>query len=346
MTSTPITIRPETPAASQLQELNKNILDHAESIYKGEQENAGKSDINTMLGTGRYDSKGRLVHKNAAWDGLGWLGGRSKVIQGIINDTSRRNALLEGPDGQGRYQSLTWIDRNIHKITDEDVTKALHNWQISERNKDPELRKGLRELTPEQRSQVTSLTPLGDVEEMITKRREYKDLEERVRGMDLSPEGQVLRDQLLQGQDGKPLSTKDLKALETKLIPLTRKDIRASQVHDSKMQTAESTRNVSEGTLELSRLQERNSNKLQNAKIDLENEKIDYEWRKAQADRDYEWRSAEADRELKKTLTMLGLDDKAAEREMRYQEREEQNRQLMILQLLKGLQNIGGAFAN
>ena len=54
--------------------------------------------------------------------------------------------------------------------------------------------------------------------------------------------------------------------------------------------------------------------------------------------------TAEADRELKKTLTMLGLDDRAAEREMRYDERQEQNRQLMILQLLKGLQQAGSIF--
>ena len=127
MTSTPITIRMKddlpdvTENGKKLQTLPQSILDHAEQIYKGEQENAGKSDLNTALGTGRYDSEGKLRHNNAAYDGLGWLGGRAKAIQALIEDTNRRESFMDGPNGQGRYSGLNWIDRHIHKISDEDI---------------------------------------------------------------------------------------------------------------------------------------------------------------------------------------------------------------------------------
>ena len=65
----------------------------------------------------------------------------------------------------------------------------------------------------------------------------------------------------------------------------------------------------------------------------------------ANANRDYEWRSAEADRDLKKTLSMLGLDDKRDARRERSEERAAQDRQMFILQLMKGLGNLGGSMA-
>ena len=57
----------------------------------------------------------------------------------------------------------------------------------------------------------------------------------------------------------------------------------------------------------------------------------------ANADRDYKYRAAEADRELKKELALLGFEDKAADRRYDREERRDQNRQLLIMQMMKGL---------
>ena len=288
MTSTPITLRlkddiPDvTDAGKKLQTLPQSILDHAEQIYKGEKENAGKADLNTALGTGRYDSKGNLRHNNAAYDGLGWLGGRGKAIQAIIEDEVRREALLDGPNGQGRYSGLNWVDRYIHKITDEDMTKALHRDQIRARRNNEGFQTDLDELTPEQRAGVTSLTPVRNVQKMAQEERDYEALETRVRAMDL---GGTSLDELVKRNNGERISKADLEQLETDLKPLQAPEIRATQSHDSRMQTEQSTRDtnestarVNEGTLALAETKERNSNTLANAEIDFGNRKLDYEW--------------------------------------------------------------------
>ena len=90
---------------------------------------------------------------------------------------------------------------------------------------------------------------------------------------------------------------------------------------------------------------ELNNTAIQMAEIDFKNKTNEYNWRTANADRDYQWRSDEADRDLKATLTQLGYEDKRDERALSREDRRAENRQLMLLQLMKGLGNLGGAMA-
>ena len=123
----------------------------------------------------------------------------------------------------------------------------------------------------------------------------------------------------------------------------------------SRLDTAKTTRDVASGRLQLERESEANDVALANSKIQHANEVLDYnwrtgnadrdyKWRSEQADRDYRWRSDEADREQRKVLTMLGLEDKGDARRERSEERQAQNQQLFILQLMKGLSGLGQSF--
>lgn len=347
MTSTPITLRLNddlpavTTAGAELNALNKNILDHAKEIYEGEGKNKGKQDLNTLVGTGRYDSKGNLRHANAVWDGLGWLSGRQKVIDALLNDTTRLESFREGPNNSGRYSGLNWVDRHIHKISDEDITKGLHRMDIRARNNSSEYREGLRDLTPQQRASVTSLTPLEDVQEMVKTEREYKALIDQIKAMDLSAEGNTRRATALAGKNGQRISQDDLELLATELLPMQRSDIRAVQAHDSQMDTEQTTRDVSTGTLDLQRSQEANNNAIRRSEIDYNNAKLQQDTDIANLKLKYEYDSANFDRELKRDLALLGLDSQREERQYRSERDQAQDRQMFILQLMKGLGGLG-----
>ena len=98
-------------------------------------------------------------------------------------------------------------------------------------------------------------------------------------------------------------------------------------------------------TADLAELTARNDMKIAEAEIDFKNSTNLYNWKTANADRDYNWRTAEADREMKKDLALLGFKDKDADRRYDREESREERRQLMLLQMLKGLQNLGGSLA-
>ena len=347
MTSTPVTLRlkddtipPVTEAGSELKGLRNSILKEAERIYKGEKEhNSGKGGWSPM-GT-RVDSKGNTITAGTIYDPMNVTGARSKIIQGLLNDETRLKALQQGMDANGRYSGLNWVDRYIHKITDEDITKALHNRQIKLREDDTQFQDDLRELTPEQRAKVTSLTPVSEVRRLATDERQLDTLTETVRGMDLSPEGQALRDQLLKGKDGQRLSAEDLKALETTLKPYQRTDIRTVAEHDSKMDTARTSREVSTGTLDLNRKIEANNNAIRRSEIAYNNAKLKQDTEIANLKLKYEYDSANFDRELKRELALLGLDSQREDRQYRSERDQAQDRQMFILQLMRGLGGLG-----
>jgi len=364
MTSTPITLKlkptgsevsTDTEAGAALRkQFPASILREAEKIYGGESalERDGRDLRNPaaefFLGT-RLDSKGNTVHANSALDLGGVLQLRQKKIAELMGDKTFRESLMAGPDTAGRYSQLSWWDRHIHKISDEDLTKALHRYEITRRENDPGLQDLLEDLTPEQIQKIErngglNLTEERTIRNMAEASQELEALTERIRAMD---HGQTDLDALLAGNGGKPLTKQQLLDLETRLKPRQTKAIRAGQLHDSQLLTEQTTRDVNTGTLELAQQKERNANALANSEIAFGNRKLDYEWRNAQAERDYQYSRDEADRDLKKTLTMLGFDDRRDERRERSEERAAEQRQLFILQLMKGLgslgQSIGGS---
>lgn len=123
--------------------------------------------------------------------------------------------------------------------------------------------------------------------------------------------------------------------------PVRQSDLASAKVERD---VAERTATVAERTQSLAELQRNDSNSQFDSKIDHANATLDYEWRNANANREYEYTRDEADRELKKTLSMLGLEDKADARRERSEERAAEQRQLFILQLMKGLGSLGQSF--
>ena len=361
MTATPITLRVKsddipqnTQAADELRGLKPSILKHAEEIYKGEQKNGATDDNKfeeNVLGT-RTDSKGNTRHAGAAYDLLNWLGARPKVIQGLLNDEDRLRSFQQGPDSLGRYSGLNWIDRHIHKITDEDITKALHAREITARGDSASYQQDLRDLTPEQRKSVTNLTSVDEVRRLADEEREYEALETRVRGMDL---GATSLDELVKRNNGDRISKKELEQLETDLKPLQTKEIRAAQNHESDLKTeqtnrdvatanqAETTRsNLASESLRADELY--NNNALNMATIDFKNAQLQHETDVANAKLKYEYETANFDRELKRDLALLGIEDSRDERRYRSERDQAQDRQLFILQLMKGLSGLGQSF--
>ena len=331
--------------------LPQTILDDAESIYKGEAENKGKkgTHLSEVTGTAHRNSKGELVHSNSALDGLGWLNLRQNRISELVSDDVSRETFLDGTNNSGRYSGLSWWDRHIHKISDEDITKGLHRQSIRDLRNNSDYKDALGDLTPEQRSNVTSLTNVQDTLKLAENNRELEALETEIRSMDL---GSGALDTLVERNNGKRLDKEGLETLLTDLKPLQAPAIAKARSQDANVRNVDSqieSRAASDAinvrTADLAELTARNDMKIAEADIKFKNDTNRYNWDTANRDRDYNWRTAEADREMKKDLALLGFKDKDADRRYDREESREERRQLMLLQMLKGLQNLGGSMA-
>lgn len=142
-------------------------------------------------------------------------------------------------------------------------------------------------------------------------------------------------------QLGRKLTNSELRQLRDEAFINTPEQQRLAEEFDDRIKTNKSSRDVAkrgiavrEGTLQLNKDNAANANALARAKIDFQNDTLEYNYR-----------NAERERELKRDLTMLGFDDKDADRKYDREERRDQMRQLLILQMMKGLQNFGSAFA-
>lgn len=289
-----------------------------------------------------------------------------RIRSGVIQDMASQQSFLDSykPDSN-TFTNLNPLYAKLFDIKPDDIVSqrgrdvqsARENsegWQALEAANpdDP----GLKKLFPKG-PQITSNADITVASNQLARRT---DLLTGEQGIDKLVKGPELLRLKRAEVGGRKLTNTELEQVRAQAMQqdpqtvATLDQTRASTAN-TKQQTQASKdgvtlrrRELDQGDTEL-RMQgarDRNANALANRKIDHANDLAEWEWRNNNADRDYNWRNSEADRDLEKTLTILGLDDKAAEREMRYEEREDQNRQLMLLQLLKGLQNMGGAFAN
>lgn len=271
-----------------------------------------------------------------------------------IEQLASNSAFLQGykPDSN-TYSGLDFLTRTLYNIKPDDITSQ----RISDRNRQLQNNPGYQALEAEFRNDPGlkelfpkgALTTQADLDVAAGNLNTRNDLLSAINSSTMGP---GLLAEARAENPGRRLTNDELRRLRSTAQTTDPVYIEARQaasdqsdLTQSNIDTNESTARVNEGTLALSQLQERNNNRLRNAEIDLANSKLDYEWRNANADRDYEWRSAEADRDLKKTLSMLGLEDKADARRERAEEREAQNRQLFILQLMKGLGSLGQSIA-
>ena len=131
----------------------------------------------------------------------------------------------------------------------------------------------------------------------------------------------------------KPTQTQVAAAIG-RLTPDQPSSIRAGEIHDDNLATNAASRRIADASLELAQDRERNSNALERARIDFQNQT-----------NQYNYKNAERDRELQRDLALLGFDDKDADRRFDREERRDQTRQMLILQMMKGLQNFGASFA-
>lgn len=264
-------------------------------------------------------------------DPLNVLGLRERTIDKIVEQGGQD--LINSYDAQtGRYGALSGWNRTLDGVTDDDITKAILRRNERLRQSDPEFQENLAELE-RNGVKVDSLTSNLTIKDKAQNFKEIKTAKTKIRSM---PEGAARLKAL-----GDNPTLEQLEALETELKPLTQD----SRAVESGIRNVESQIQNRQGTLELAQLQERNNQKISMAEIDYKNKTNEYNYLTANLDRDYKYRAAEADRELKKELALLGFEDKAADRRYDREERRDQNRQLLIMQMMKGLQNFGSAFA-
>lgn len=245
------------------------------------------------------------------------------------------------------YSGLNPIVAALYDIKPDDISSKV----IAERQKavrrDPAYQaleveyaddRGLKELFP--KGSLTTLAEINKASSNLNTRTEL------LTALDKKVLGPSLLAQEREKVGGRRLTNSELAQLRSKATLEDPQYIEARNAAEQLLKESKSRVSIAERGQDLAEVKRIDANNQANSEIDLANRRLGVEERNAAAERDYNWRSDEADRDLKETLTMLGFDDKAAERELRYEEKQEQNRQLMILQLLKGLQGLGGAFAN
>lgn len=149
----------------------------------------------------------------------------------------------------------------------------------------------------------------------------------------------------------KPTATQVAAAIG-KLTPDQPSEIRAGETHQSTLETAQVQRDVAKqqaatqaGTLELNRTIASNNQTLELAKLAHADKVAQQEREIANIKIRNAERTANADRELRRDLAMLTRQDNADERAYRRGRDERESRQLMIMQLMKGLSQMGQSFA-
>lgn len=179
-----------------------------------------------------------------------------------------------------------------------------------------------------------------------TRRTDTTKLLNELSGIEVTGEGSALKASLLKQLRGNPkVSVAQIEDAIAKVTPFNPTVIGDRAQADATLRSTNQTIKSQQAADALALRTELNNTAIQMAEIDFNNKTNEYNWRTANADRDYKWQSEEADRDLKATLTQLGYEDKRDERALAREDRRAENRQLMILQLIKGLGNLGGAFA-
>lgn len=292
------------------------------------------------MGTAHYDSTGKLVHSGSGLDLGNVFGFREKKIQELLKNDDFRDAIKKGPDATGRYSALDDGTRFLHKITDEDLTKALHADQTARLENNPEYLDALEDLTPEQRAKITSTSDIGETLRMVENNNVTGAMETQIRDMDKGTEWLKQKEKEL----GRPLTQDELESLTTSLRPEQTLEIRAKASHESGLENDTSMRDRRSAQTDLERIQAYNSNEIERSKIEYNNNVAGYNHNIAQRKQDMDWETGNLDRELRKDLAIMGFDSKQTDREYEDRRDARSNRQLMILQMMKGLQGFGQSF--
>ena len=262
--------------------------------------------------------------------------GRRSRIQELAGDENKRGT-YDATTNQ--YSGLNLYDR-ILDIRPDDVTSQIADTRKKTLENQPAIQALKLELGEDDFNKIFpkgAATSNVEVESLVSEIDTRKKIISDITGYT----GGSRRLEEKRQQLGRKLTNSELRELKDETFLATPEQQRLVEEFDDRMQTNKTSRDVakgnldvSRGTLQLNRENAANANALARAEIDYKNDT-----------NEYNYRNAERERELKRDLTMLGFEDKDADRKYDREERRDQMRQLLIMQMLKGLENFGSAFA-
>lgn len=303
--------------------------------------------LSVKTGAAHYDSSGKLVNSGTLFDTHNVLGHRPKKIQELMGNDDFRAAIKKGPDANGRYSALSDWDRFFNKITDEDITKAAHRHQIQALDNNKEYRALIRDLTPEQRSKITSTSDVGAILEIGENNTITDAMKSELRGMEDGTKLLTAKQKEL----GRPLTQSELETLKTDLKPLQTDEIRAGETHSdtraasaASVEASQATARSLDAASALARVNAINSHTIAESEIDHKNTVAGYNFRTSEAKRKQDYETGNLDRDLRRDLAVLGLESKQSDREYEDRKDARSNRQMMIMQMMKGFQGLGQSF--
>ena len=283
----------------------------------------------------KVDSQtGKVRQPGTLLDPLNVLGLRQRTIDRLIEQGGQD--LINSYDSQtGQYGSLSTWNRTLDGITDDDITKGILRRNERMRQSDPDFQKDLAELERND-VPVDSLTTNLSISDKAENFREIKKAETAIRNM---PGGTERLTKL-----GEKPTLEQLQSLQTELRPGTQK-ARATEasIDLATAQGAAATTNASANQMNAntSRIQAINNDRIAQAEIDFKNSQLKHNYDLAVFEAGERAREANLDRTLRKDLSILGLEDKRDQRQYDRERDERKDRQLMIMQLLGGLKNLG-----
>ena len=306
--------------------------------------------------TGKIRSDGTLL------DPLNLTGHRQSIIDDIIKKGGQ-DLINSYDSATGKYGGLSGWNRKLDGITDDDITKGLLRRNQNMRQSDPEFQKDLAELE-KNGVKTDSLSTNLSIQEQAQNFREIKTLETEIRGMEEGSER-------LKRIEGKPTKAQ-LESLKTELKPLQTKAKQTAAESESRVQLqgkeGEAAINNSEAALSnaeanqtsanasvrnadanmmtanTGRIQAINADRLAQAELDFRNRELQHNYDIAEFEAAERAREANLDRNLRKDLSILGLEDKRDERKFDRERDERRERTMMIMQLLNGLKNSASNF--
>ena len=271
-----------------------------------------------------------------------------------INELANSDAVMGSYDyDTNTYGNINIIDRIRYGIKPDDVTnKYFSNRKRKLENSDAYQSLEGR-LTDEEMSEVTSKGALTSTNSVLNRALEIKKADEIESLINQSPNGPELLAAARAENGGKRLTNSQLQQVRAQAA---KKDAEpAEQRLDRELDIAEGV-----NTNEANRLGEvarsnraneglketelYNNNQLAVGELNYLNDKLGYDTEVANAKLKYEYDSQNFDRELKRDLALLGIEDNREERRYRSERDRAQDRQLFILQLMKGLGGLGAAF--
>lgn len=279
---------------------------------------------------------------------------RSGRIKELASDETKRGTY----DSQtNSYSGLGFLDR-VMDIKPDAVTsqiaydrgKALNNSAAIKAIKLEKGEEALNKVFPKG-SATSNLEIESLASQLDTRRGLLKDIEANLGTERLTAKRQEV--------GGRELSNTELRVLNEEAFKSTPEQLRAKAESDAEVaykgksgDAAVTTANANETnaaantlTAQTNRITAINNQRLAEAELGFKQQQLGYERDVAMYGIDAKSREASLDRTLRKDLAVLGLEDKRDSRRYDRERDERKDRQLMIMQLLGGLKNLGSSFA-